>query len=179
MRNKIKNIVLMLAITIAGVSLPTSILISMMSKPTTPITEVNNYYYNNTVIERYNDTIITKPDERINYPLMRDDFHFNSSDMEYFMVYIYNASKNNLLWVITNSSHISEMNVYFYFYTLDMYKEGKLIPLRSNGMGWDKLNQQIEVFPFEDTWVIVFRIYDTNPNTDSNITVYHQIKYIN
>ena len=47
----------MLAITIAGVSLPLASIISMMGKPTT-ITEVNNYYYNNTIIERYNTTII-------------------------------------------------------------------------------------------------------------------------
>ncbi|MFX0035169.1 MAG: hypothetical protein ACFE9I_05965 [Candidatus Hermodarchaeota archaeon] len=46
-----------MALVITGVSLPTSV-ISIMSKPTQPITEVNNYYYNNTVIERYNNTII-------------------------------------------------------------------------------------------------------------------------
>ena len=57
MRDNIKNTVLVLALVIAGISLPTSIM-SIMNKPTTPITEVNNYYYNNTVIERYNTTII-------------------------------------------------------------------------------------------------------------------------
>jgi hypothetical protein len=61
MRDNIKTGVLVLALVIAGVSLPTSI-ISMTRKPTPPITEVNNhyyyYYYNNTVIERYNNTII-------------------------------------------------------------------------------------------------------------------------
>jgi len=57
MRDNIKNTVLVLALVIAGISLPTSIM-SIMNKPTTPITEVNNYYYNNTVIERFNDTII-------------------------------------------------------------------------------------------------------------------------
>jgi hypothetical protein len=50
---------LILAIAIAGVSLPTSIF-SIMSKPTSLITEINNYYYNNTVIETYNNTIIER-----------------------------------------------------------------------------------------------------------------------
>ncbi len=57
MSQNVKNIGLILALVIAGVSLPTSI-ISVMNRPTTPITEVNNYYYNNTIIERYNETII-------------------------------------------------------------------------------------------------------------------------
>ena len=53
---KCKNAGLILALIIAGVSLPTSI-ISFTNKPT-PITEIHNYYYNTTVIERYNTTII-------------------------------------------------------------------------------------------------------------------------
>lgn len=59
MRENIKNVGLILALVIAGVSLPTSI-VSMTSKPTIPITEINNYYYNNTVIETYNNTIIER-----------------------------------------------------------------------------------------------------------------------
>jgi hypothetical protein len=59
MRENIKSMGLILAIAIAGVSLPTSI-ISIMSKPASHITEINNYYYNNTVIETYNNTIIER-----------------------------------------------------------------------------------------------------------------------
>jgi len=54
MRENVKNVALILALIIAGVSLPTSI-VSMMEKPT-HITEINNYYYNNTVIEQSNNT---------------------------------------------------------------------------------------------------------------------------
>ena len=57
MRENLKSAGLVLALVIAGVSLPTSIM-SFTNKPTTPINETNNYYYNNTVIERYNNTII-------------------------------------------------------------------------------------------------------------------------
>ena len=57
MRENVKNVGLILALIIAGVSLPTSIM-SFTNKPTTPITEINNYYYNNTVVERYNTTVI-------------------------------------------------------------------------------------------------------------------------
>jgi hypothetical protein len=44
MRENIKNVGLILAMIIAGVSLPTSIM-AFTNKPTTPITEINNYYY--------------------------------------------------------------------------------------------------------------------------------------
>jgi len=50
MRENIKNVSLILAIIIAGVSLPTSI-ISFTNKPTAPITEINNYYYTNNETE--------------------------------------------------------------------------------------------------------------------------------
>jgi len=56
MRENIKSIGLILAIAIAGISLPTSIM-SFMDKPT-HITEINNYYYNNTVIEQYNNRTV-------------------------------------------------------------------------------------------------------------------------
>ena len=56
MRENIKSVGLILAIAIASISLPTSI-VSMMGKPSNT-TEINNYYYNNTVIETYNNTII-------------------------------------------------------------------------------------------------------------------------
>ena len=54
MRENIKNVGLILALVIAGVSLPTSI-ISIMNKPTTPITETNNYYYNTTIVTGKNN----------------------------------------------------------------------------------------------------------------------------
>ena len=52
MRENVKNVGLILAIAIAGVSLPTSI-ISFTNKPTSLITEINNYYYNNTLSYPY------------------------------------------------------------------------------------------------------------------------------
>ena len=74
MRENIKNIGLILAIIIAGVSLPTSI-ISVMNKPriiqetiienhyynqtlVVNNTIIEEYYYNETIIEEYNNTII-------------------------------------------------------------------------------------------------------------------------
>ena len=59
MRENIKSVGLILAIAIASISLPTSV-ISMMSKPPSNDTETNNYYYNTTIIEQYNTTIIER-----------------------------------------------------------------------------------------------------------------------
>jgi len=55
MRDKIKNICLILAIIIAGVSLPIGIIAFNRPAETTVI--FNNYYYNTTIIEQYNYTI--------------------------------------------------------------------------------------------------------------------------
>ena len=57
MKDRVKNISMILAIVIAGISLPTSI-VSFIDKPAAPIIEIHNYYYNTTIIERYNQTII-------------------------------------------------------------------------------------------------------------------------
>jgi hypothetical protein len=57
MKDRVKNIGLIFAVVISGISLPTSI-VSFVDKPTAPIIEIYNYYYNNTIIERYNQTII-------------------------------------------------------------------------------------------------------------------------
>lgn len=59
MRENIKNLSLILALILAGVSLPTSI-ISFSNKPGIPITEINNYHYNNTVVETFNNTTIER-----------------------------------------------------------------------------------------------------------------------
>ncbi len=49
MREQFKNVGVVLALIIAGFSLPTSIM-SLTSKAATPITEVNNYYYYTIII---------------------------------------------------------------------------------------------------------------------------------
>ena len=78
MREKVKSIGLILAIAIAGISLPTRI-ISFMNKPT-QITEINNYYYNNTTTILNNT--IPEP-ELVIYPLERDEFYINMDDSVY------------------------------------------------------------------------------------------------
>jgi len=56
MNDRVKNISLIFAVVIAGISLPTSI-ISVMDKPR-HVTETYNYYYNTTITEQYNTTIV-------------------------------------------------------------------------------------------------------------------------
>jgi hypothetical protein len=60
MRENIKNVGLILAIIIAGVSLPTSIM-SFTNNPTTPITEINNYYYEENYYGNNETEIFTVP----------------------------------------------------------------------------------------------------------------------
>ena len=101
MRENIKIIGLILALIIAGVSLPTSIM-SFTNKPTTPITEINNYYYNTTIIEQYNVTII----EQYNTTIIEQ---YNTTIIEQFNTTIveqYNTTivYNNTIYEFTNQT---------------------------------------------------------------------------
>ncbi len=111
MRENIKNVGLILAIVIAGVSLPTSI-ISIMNKPTTLITEVNNYYYNNTIIERYyyNET---DSELNINYTESTITFLNLTNNPEWFYNISYNLIKNyKVFFDINNTFAINQIFCY-------------------------------------------------------------------
>ena len=74
---------LIIALAIAGFTLPTSI-ISLMETPTTPTIVVNNYYYNNTIIEQHNSTIIEQ---------------YNTTIIEYYNETVY---INNTIYIPIN-----------------------------------------------------------------------------
>lgn len=91
---------LIIALAIAGFTLPTSIM-SMMETPTTPTTVVNNYYYNTTIVEQYNTTII----EQYNTTIIEQ---YNSTIVEqYNNTIIY----NNTVYGFTNQT------IEFYHFT--------------------------------------------------------------
>ena len=117
MRENIKNLGLILALIIAGVSLPTSIM-SFTNKPTTPITEINNYYYNTTIIEQFNTTIVEQYNTTIVYNNTIYEFtnqtlefyHFtNIADEAYFLNLSYDITKDSLFLItatyLMNTNH--------------------------------------------------------------------------
>lgn len=111
MRENIKNVGLILALIIAGVSLPTSIM-SFMDKPT-HITEINNYYYNTTIIERYNTTIIERYNTTIieRYNTTMEYYHFGvvESQSWFFNITFDITNITILMFVIsTNSSSLDD-----------------------------------------------------------------------
>jgi len=103
MRENVKSVGLILALIIAGVSLPTSIM-SFMEKPT-HITEINNYYYNNTVIERYNTTIIERHNITMEY------YHFGVVESQSWFLNITFDITNITIFIFvisTNSSSLTD-----------------------------------------------------------------------
>lgn len=112
MRENIKNIVLILALVIGGISLPTSI-ISFL-RPTESTTIVNEYYYNNTIIEKYNNTTIIN-NTIYDYPNSTIEFyHFEDvPDATTFFNKTYNITKDSMLIIaMTVMSYVNyEPNV--------------------------------------------------------------------
>jgi len=116
MKENVKNAGLILALIIAGVSLPTSIM-SFTNKPT-PITEIHNYYYNTTIIEQYNTTIIEQYNttiiEQYNttilVPLNRslnptiETINYNEFD---YVIYSYNFTYNDFFWYSWNYTKLT------------------------------------------------------------------------
>ena len=118
MRENIKNIGLILALIIAGVSLPASI-ISFMDKPT-HTTEIHNYYYNTTTIEQYNTTIIEEDyygnneTEIFTLPLQMWEFTDVEND-EIFLTVNYTLDCKNWLYISGNETFgnpLIQLNIY-------------------------------------------------------------------
>ena len=109
MKENIKNAGLILALIIAGASLPTSIM-SFTSRPTTPITEIRNYYYNTTIIEQYNTTIIEQYNTTILVPL-NHSLNPTIETIDYYVFdyvkYSYNFTCNDFFWYSWNYSKLT------------------------------------------------------------------------
>jgi len=100
MRENVKNVGLILALIIAGVSLPTSI-ISLTNKPTTLITEINNYYGNNET-------------EIFTLPLQVWEFIDVEND-ETFLIVNYTLDCKNWIYISGNETgdQLVQINIYF------------------------------------------------------------------
>jgi len=118
MREKVKSLGLILAIAIAGITLPTSIM-SFMDKPT-HITEINNYYYNNTVIEQYNNTILIPMNRTV------EIFHFyDIPDNTFVINKTYNIISDTIIQIGCNYSN----------FDIWIYRGSDIIFYKSNGGG--------------------------------------------
>ena len=181
-RQLYRQVGLIAALVVASVSLPIGII-----GLTREALVVNNYYntynnqtyYNQTYYDEtyyFNET--TPIEERINYPLIREDYSFNDTHFYENRTYIYNMTRDTFLYLLRNQT-VSEVQITIHVYLLDwysrgiMYEEtihtvtsGGLIALASISLG------------FAGTWVFIFEIEDLYQNAiDVNVTVYHQIRY--
>ncbi|KKL22866.1 hypothetical protein LCGC14_2431110 [marine sediment metagenome] len=175
MREQFKNVGVVLALIIAGFSLPTSIM-SLTSKAATPITEVDNYYYyNNTVIERFNDTIIVivnntvivnetvvyeEPIQDRSKPVEEHYFRINSTNPHY--IINYTIGKNEVyqflqkaypLRAITYPRITVVQSIWIDVFIDSGYKDGDFYAPGGGGNGmWTP--------PYLDNWYIVI-YYDS------------------
>lgn len=107
MRENIKSIGLILAIVVASISLPTSI-ISFMNKPTTPITEINNYYYEENYYGNNETEIFTLPLQIWEFIDVEND--------ETFLTVNYTLDCKNWLYISGNETlgdQLVQINIYF------------------------------------------------------------------
>ena len=129
MRENVKNVGLILALIIAGVSLPTSIM-SFTNRPTTPITEVNNYYYNTTIIEQYNITIIEQYNNTIVYNNTVYEFTNQTLDFYHFTNIVDTANFLNLTYNITKDSLLLVYETFITYNhnpTMEIYKDSVIV----------------------------------------------------
>ena len=108
MRESIKTIGLILAIAVAAISLPTSI-ISIMNKPITPITEINNYYYYEENYYENNES------EIFTLPLQVWEFIDVEND-DTFLTVNYTLDCKNWLYISGNETlgdQLVQINIYF------------------------------------------------------------------
>lgn len=187
MRENIKSVGLILAIAIASVSLPIGII--GFNKDATINNYYNNYYTtnNNTTIINNNTSIInnnntyTPEPEPITYPLIRNEIILEHTYQFEQFNFTYNATFNHKLyyWVIKNITnavindiYIYDKVIYDYGITTTPYK----ILTLANQLFYETLYR----FDYASTWIIVFEFFadyvaESNP---MNITLYHQVRYI-
>lgn len=174
-RKNYQQIGLVIALIVAGVSLPTAI-VSSMNKPTI----INNYYntyYNETYYEENYYGGNETQEEKYNYPLIREDFSFNSTHSIEYRTYIYNASNINKLWVFRNQSDI-EVEINVKIYDLALYNMGIKVYEKDIHISSSVEDPALLWFEYMNTWVIEMEIQDVNINFDTEATVFHKIVYI-
>lgn len=179
MRENVKNMVLVLALVIAGVSLPTSA-ISFMREPTiivyenTIVEQYNNTIieeYNYTIIEEYNNTIIELYNNTIIYNNTIYDYanqtielyHFyNIADESFFLNLTYDIT-NDTLFQITGA-----FNNYVNHPGLQIFKDSaSIIDLTGgNGIGWG-----INMILGEGFYEFRFKCASPYPNNDCVICI--------
>ena len=191
MKENVRNAGLILALVIAGASLPTSIM-SFTSRPTTPITEIHNYYYNTTIIEQYNTTIIERynttiiinntiitpppePEPLIDRSKLLENHTFTISSATPFYILEYNISNHEILFFENDHSTVNTLNVHILQKSwLDIWNNtnreiGQFYTIDSSQGAWEP--------PFEDIWCLVFAQPLGESWTDE-FTIYDEIKTV-
>ncbi|NVM36374.1 MAG: hypothetical protein HWN81_12320 [Candidatus Lokiarchaeota archaeon] len=177
MREKTQNIGLIVAIIVAGVSLPTAI-ISFSREPTVNNYYTNNYYYNQAY---YNQTYYqnneTAPIEgRIDYPLVRYDFISNNSYLGVNKTHIYDAGRDTFLQLVMICNN-TECQVLIKMYSLEWYNRGIIFPEVTRTLS-GTFTFPIITFPYNTTWLFTFEIRDAFDNGNNvNATIWHQMYY--
>lgn len=185
MRENIKSVGLILAIAIAGISLP----IGIMGFNKEPI--INNYYtenyysdYNQTYYNEtyYNET--TPIEERIDYPLVRYDFFSidnqpsNNDSFTMNTTHVYDAGQDVFLQLVWLANITVEIVVRINMYSLEWYNRGILIEgMNEKSYSGLYIHDTIQ-FPFNHTWLLTFEFEDAFDNgVSGNATLWHQMYY--
>ena len=152
MRENIKNISLILAVIIAGISLPTA-LISMSKNPTIINNYTENYYFNQTYYYGGNETEIIE----IDYTRPLEVFEYtNLTINEYFADLSYNLTNMNTIYIASNITYDS-FRVYFVLDSMiDYFYDGYRVWVENNcpnePIFWSPPSYGLYHFIFKNEW---------------------------
>lgn len=175
-----------IALIIAGISLPTSIIsLTREPKKTNNNYYTENYYYNQTY---YNETYYinqtTPTEERIDYPLVKYDFisidnqPSNNDSLTMNKTHVYDAGQDVFLQLVWLANISIEIVVRINMYSLEWYNRGILIE-GMNEKSYSGLYSSPTIqFPFNHTWLLTFEFEDAFDNgVSGNATLWHQMYY--
>lgn len=185
MRDNIKNIGLILAIAIAGISLPIGI-IGFTKDATINNYYTNNYYTtNNTTIINNSTTIINNnitaiEPEPITYPLIRNEIILEHTYQAELFNFTYNATYNHRFyyWIVKNDTNAVINDIWVYDKVI--YDFGFTNPYTKLTMGNQPFLESYYMFPYTSEWILSFDIFADYVAEDNpiNISIYHQVRYI-
>lgn len=106
---------LIAALILAAVSLPIGI-IGFTREPTVVENYYDENYYNYYNQTDYNET--TPTEERMEYPLIREDYSFNDTHFYENRTYIYNMTRDTFLYLLRNQT-VNEVQITIHVYLFD------------------------------------------------------------
>ncbi len=177
MREKLSNIGLVIAIIVAGVSLPTAI-VSLSKTPT-----VNNYYdtnhYNNQTYynqtyynQTWNNGLELEPDYSL--PLETATYYNLTGNPEWYHYRVYNATgEYTITWYVNQTEPLQQRFVLIQDSLFDLWNEDRVNSgkeFNDIAIGSGFLMKYSYTFPFSDTWHIILQ--SINPiGYELNVTV--------